>query len=109
MDYGRSQIALPSLTPGVKLLLLINAGVFLFAWMFGIIVDGGVLQQFLAVSWDGLFEFWGLGLVRLITYQFVHDFYGVFHLAMNMMVLYFFGTFVEGEVGRRGIIRSSAR
>lgn len=100
MQYGDYRISFPGLTPGVKLLLLVNAGVFLLNALLQ-----GSLSIWLALSWSGLWEGYGLGLVRLVTYQFVHSFGDPWHILMNMLVLYFLGTFVEGSIGRRRLLR----
>ena len=39
---------------------------------------------------------------QLITYQFVHDPYGVLHIAFNMLFLWVFGAAVEDRLGRMG-------
>src|SRR5690606_8144003 len=64
---------------------------------------GSSLDLLLGVTWSGLFEGWGLGLVRLVTYQFAHSYDDPLHILFNMLLLYFLGTMVEQEVGRRGM------
>lgn len=59
----------PPLTPAIKLLLLINAGVFLIN---GIL--GGVLIDWFGLSVNNVLDGFGLGLGRLMTYQFVHSY-----------------------------------
>jgi membrane associated rhomboid family serine protease len=101
MEYGRhSQLAFPSMTPAVKVLLLVNAAVFVAN-----LILGGVLSEWFSVSWPQLWEGYGLGVLRLVTYQFTHSYFSLFHALLNMLVLYCFGTMVEGEVGRRGLYR----
>lgn len=100
MDYGRGGFGLPSITPAVKTLLIANAAVFLLNFLLQ-----GRLTDLLAVSWHGLGEGYGLGMVRLVSYQFVHAYQDPMHVLMNMLVLFFFGTMVESEVGRRGLYR----
>ena len=68
------------------------------------LIAGGELSFLLGLSRANVFDGYGLGLVRLITYQFTHSL-EPFHILMNMLVLYFFGTFAETQVGRRGLIR----
>ena len=59
MDYGQhSGFAWPRLTPGVKLLMIINGAVFVAN---ALLVDA--LNQLLQVSGHGLWEGYGLGLV----------------------------------------------
>jgi membrane associated rhomboid family serine protease len=104
MDHGRPQFALPSLTPAVKWLLIANAAVFVLTALLGRSVGGQPLSHWLGVTWDGLWDLWGLGLLRLLTYQFAHSYVSIFHILVNMLVLYFFGTLVESEVGKRGLV-----
>ncbi|MCA8942725.1 MAG: rhomboid family intramembrane serine protease, partial [Planctomycetes bacterium] len=94
------RMAFPSLTSGVKALLLINVAVFLAN-----AILGGELNDWFAVSVNGLADGYGLGVFRLLTSQFSHSYTDIGHILGNMLVLYFFGTMVESEVGRRGIVK----
>ncbi|MDP6930742.1 MAG: rhomboid family intramembrane serine protease [Planctomycetota bacterium] len=98
-------MALPRVTPGVKLLLAINVLVFVLNALAQGALSGSSSSGWLALWWDGLWEGYGLGLVRLVTYQFTHAFVSPMHLLLNMLFLYFFGTFVEEAVGRRRLLR----
>lgn len=95
----------PRLTPAIKQLLLVNAIVFgvnmLLLGRLSAPAEGGGGFWF-AFSWSGLFEGYGLGALRLVTYQFTHSFYDAFHFLMNMLVLFFFGTMAEMRLGYRG-------
>lgn len=97
-DFGG--FALPRLTPAVKALLIANFAVFLANALLT-----NALTPWLALSWTGMWEGYGLGLLRLLTYQFVHSFVDPLHILLNMLVLYFFGTFVEEAVGPRRLTR----
>lgn len=100
MQYERS-IRWPSLTQGVKWLLLANTAVFVAQALIGGPAFGPrALSPWLGVSTDNLFDGFGLGLLRLLSYQFVHSFVDPFHFLLNMLVLYMFGTMVEGAIGR---------
>ena len=104
MEYGRNYggLALPTLTPAIKRLLILNAVVFLL----NMVLLGALSQPqkgaFFALSWSGMGEGYGLGVLRLLTYQFTHSFQQVFHILFNMLVLYFFGTMAESRLGYRG-------
>jgi membrane associated rhomboid family serine protease len=108
MSYDGPRLHFPALTPAIRFLLLANCAVFLAnAALVGQLSDpgrggGGFL---FACSWSGLFEGGGFGLLRLVTYQFTHSFRDPMHLAMNLLVLYFFGTVVEQRLGPRGTLR----
>ncbi len=41
---------------------------------------------------------------QLITYQFLHDPYGIWHIAFNMLFLKVFGSAVEDRIGRAGFL-----
>ncbi|MHC5065678.1 MAG: rhomboid family intramembrane serine protease [Planctomycetota bacterium] len=84
----------------MKTLLIVNAAVFLVN-----AVLAGRISDLMALSWSGLAEGYGLGVLRLLSYQFVHSYADIFHILLNMLVLFFFGTMVETEVGRKGLYR----
>src|SRR5581483_4727472 len=59
----------------------------------------GFIDSYLALSLDGLKQ----GRVyQLITFQFIHG--GFWHLAGNLLALYFFGPQTEEMFGRRGML-----
>ena len=95
----------PSLTPAIKQLLLVNAAVFfLNAVLLGRLsapADGGGGYWF-AFSWSLSLDGFGLGALRLLTYQFTHAFADPWHFLGNMMVLFFMGTIAEQRLGYRG-------
>jgi membrane associated rhomboid family serine protease len=88
------QMVFPSLTPVVKWLLIINAAVFIPSFMIKPL--GAFFFTWFAVHPTSPFQIW-----RLITYQFLHDFYGFGHIFWNMLILYFFGTMLERFWGSR--------
>ena len=97
MEYGRQYgggFALPSLTPAVKRLLMLNGIVFLLNMLVGGRLSAPDKGALLAVSWDRMWEGYGLGTLRLLTHQFTHSWANPSHLLMNMLVLYFFGSSV---------------
>ena len=107
MSYESPRFQLPTLTPAIKLLLIVNGLVFLAnAVLVGRLSDLNGSQGFwFAFSWQGLFEGYGLGLLRVFTYQFTHSFRDPKHLLLNMLVLYFFGTMTEARLGYFGVLR----
>lgn len=83
------------MTPWVKRLLIANAAVFLFTWVIG---PDFVFEWFSFQPTKILFRPW-----TPLTYMFLHgDFWHVF---MNMLVLFFFGTHLESKWGSREFIR----
>jgi len=98
----------PSLTPAIRVLLLANAAVFVVNMLlFGRLSDSGSDGHgfWFAFTWSGLFDGYGLGLLRFVSYQFTHSFRDPWHVLMNMLVLWFFGSMVEQRLSFRGTIR----
>jgi membrane associated rhomboid family serine protease len=93
---------MPSLTPAVKRLLVANLAVFAANML---LVGALGTPQWFALTWSGLWDGYGLGLLRLVTYQFTHSWGDPMHLLWNMLTLYFFGTWVEDRIGYRGVYR----
>jgi len=81
------------ITPMVKRLLIANAAVFVVTLLWSPAIDLLALHppRLLTRPW-GVF-----------TYMFVHA--GFWHLAINMLVLFFFGTPLEGRWGSREFLR----
>lgn len=107
MSYAGRRFYLP-LPPATKTLFLINVAVFvanlllvgrLSAPTQG---DGGF---WFAFSWPGILEGYGLGALRVITYQFTHSFEDVMHIVFNMVCVWFFGPMCEARLGRGGMYR----
>ena len=78
----------PSLTPVVKWLLIINVAVFIPSYLSKPV--GMFFYSLFAVYSNHPFQIW-----RVISYQFLHDFDGFYHIFWNMLILYFFGTMLE--------------
>jgi len=92
-SYGAPQmrIGLPRLTPVVKWLIIINVTVFLVSIIIqplGVLIYG--FFELDATSWIRGIQIW-----RLVTYQFLHDPTGFFHILFNMLGLYFLGPTLE--------------
>lgn len=95
---------LPSLTPVVKWLLIVNLGLFLALYfLLTVSRDGasGAIQALGVNAWSWFqaplfFPFW-----QFATYGFLHDPTGFGHIFWNCLKLYFFGTMLEGLLGSR--------
>ena len=95
--YGRQQYGFSlnfSVTPMVKRLLIANTLVFAAT----LAAPTLIYDLFALQPSRILVRPWGLG-----TYMFVHG--GFWHLAMNMLVLFFFGTPLEGQWGGKEFLR----
>lgn len=108
MTYDRPRFALPGLSPAIQLLMLANVVVFvanmLLVGRLSEPMRGGGGLWF-AFSWPGLWDGYGLGCLRLLSYQFTHSFTDPMHLLMNMLVLWCFGPMVEQRLGAAGTVR----
>jgi membrane associated rhomboid family serine protease len=97
------QLALPPLTGWVRRILIANVVVFVFLTVVGL--AGPEKIQDPLIDWLGLNpEMWGSGIPavwQVFTYAFVHDMSSLGHLFFNMLMLYFFGTMLEGIIGGR--------
>ncbi len=103
MNNG-SRISLP-LPPATKALFLANVAVFVVnALLLGALSDPGKGGWF-AFSWTGLLDGYGLGLLRVVTYQFTHAFSDPMHVLMNMLALWVFGPMAESRLGYAGTLR----
>ena len=96
----RIRYALPPITPVVKWLLIINAGVFLIG-AFMPRLHGPIEYWFSVLTVSKITIF--LQPWRYITYQFLHD--GFDHIFVNMLVLFFFGPMFEMQWGSKRFIR----
>lgn len=99
-SFGYSRIGFPRAGPAITALLVVNTVVFLLN-----LVLGGALSGWFAVSWPLLWEGYGLGLLRLLSYQFTHSYYDPWHFLLNMLFLWMFGSMAEGAIGYRGIFK----
>jgi rhomboid-like protein len=99
------QLALPQMTPVTKRLLIINGLVFL-AWFLLFLTSPGLIVDHLLPNlgvnpgmWREMFPL--APVWQPLTYGFLHDPTSLFHLGGNMLMLYFFGTMLEGIIGSR--------
>jgi membrane associated rhomboid family serine protease len=102
------QLALPALTRWTKRLLIANGVVFLlwyalsFPWAAGLYRALGPEVVLNPALWVVRFPF--VPVWQLLTYGFLHDASGIGHIIGNMLMLYFFGTMLEGIIGPRRFV-----
>lgn len=102
MSYPGRFLPLP---PATRALFLANLAVFLLnALLVGRLSDPGRGAWF-AFSWPALWDGYGLGMVRVVTYQFTHSFADIWHLLTNMLALWVFGPMAESRLGPLGTWR----
>jgi membrane associated rhomboid family serine protease len=93
-------LAMPSMTPAVKLLLILNVAAFVATDLF--LNPGGMVwvERYLALNpsvWSEWFPF--VPAWQLLTYGFLHG--SVAHILGNALFLYFLGTMLEGTINTR--------
>ena len=88
---GRFSLGLPRPTPVVRYLLIINVLAFIFQTA---LTSRIWLDDYFGVTVGGFYQVW-----RYVTFQFLHA--GFWHIAMNMLGLYFLGTMLERQWGSR--------
>lgn len=99
------------LTPIIKTFIIINVSVWLFQSFFLVIISDSLLSYFIGyfalwpidsfatfdqwITMDpGIFYPW-----QIITYQFMHSASNIFHIIFNMIILWMFGSELEGLWG----------
>lgn len=99
-ERPQMRLAMPSLTPGVKWLLIINVAIFVGS--VAIRPLGALIGNLFAVntlSWHTMIQVW-----RLVSYQFLHDLGGFGHIFFNMLLLYMMGTILERHWGTKRFV-----
>ena len=96
--------ALPSMTPVVKRICIINLVVFGVQLLLGF--GGGAARELFTSAFaisPALWKEWFplLPVWQLLCYGFLHSYGDIFHIIMNLLMLYFLGTMVEALVGGR--------
>lgn len=93
---GRMRIGPGMITPFIKWMLIINAGVFILQFVFR-----GQLEPTLGLTPAPFFADFPNKLYQVFTYMFLHSTHSFFHLLFNMFVLWMFGTEIESAWGPR--------
>ncbi|MBK8976836.1 MAG: rhomboid family intramembrane serine protease [Planctomycetes bacterium] len=105
--YERPAIRLPHLSTGIRTLIFVNVAVFAACFLATLVfLDSGLdrpVAYYLGLSWNGLGDWYGLGVLRFVTSIFAHSYSDPWHIIYNMVGLWLFGSMVEEEIGRRGI------
>jgi membrane associated rhomboid family serine protease len=99
-------LALPRMTPVVRVLVIANIALALpFLFLIGVFPILERVLHWLSLSlheWRELAPF--VPLWQLVTFGFVHSPDSPMHLFGNLLALYFFGTWLEGLVGSRRFV-----
>jgi membrane associated rhomboid family serine protease len=102
MPRGRTlTLSLPPFTKAVKWIMLANAGVFLLTTLLSALNPGvaAVLSYSFSLVPSLVLHGW---LWQLVTYSFLHA--GFWHILLNMLWLWWFGTQLEMEWGTRKFV-----
>lgn len=97
--WGRMTIGLPKPARAVKYMLLINLGAFVLQLILGIAVKFDLSSLFGATI-GGFWQLW-----RYVTFQFLHSPHGIWHIALNMLGLYMFGSPLERHWGTKRFLQ----
>lgn len=101
-----TRIGFPRPTPAIAQLMIVNVAVFVANAVSAGRLSEPIKGGWLALSWDAMFEGYGLGVLRLLSYQFTHSFLDPWHLLYNLVALYFFGGIAERSLlGYLGTIK----
>ena len=95
MYYERNSGFFPRATPVVKYLVFITSG----AYLLGLLLELAAGRNLSVILGLVPALFWSGALWQPTTYLFLHG--GVFHLLLNMLVLWMFGTALEAAWGGR--------
>ncbi len=89
------------MTPGVKILIIINAVIFMLQNLFSAGTPGqGPMVEWLSfIPHQAIF---GLQVWRFVTYMFLHG--SFFHIGFNMFALWMFGSQIEARWGKRNFL-----
>jgi membrane associated rhomboid family serine protease len=102
-DPSYTRIGFPRPTPAIGRLMAINVAIFVLNLVLGGRLSGEAGGgPWFGVSRELLLDGYGLGLLRLLTYQFTHSFTDPMHLIWNLLGLWFFGRIAEERLGRLG-------
>ncbi|HUU91631.1 MAG TPA: rhomboid family intramembrane serine protease, partial [Phycisphaerae bacterium] len=92
---GGMSLGMPKPTRMVKYLLIINLAAFL-AQVFLEVTLKFRLSTIFGATVGGFWQLW-----RYVTFQFLHDPRSLWHIGLNLLGLYMFGTPLEGRWGSR--------
>ena len=95
---GGMTLTLPPFTGAVKMLILINTGVFFGMMLLGLLAPSG--EQLLE-HWTKLIPSLVIrgAIWQIVTYAFLHS--GIMHILGNMLQLWFFGSTMESGWGKK--------
>jgi len=92
------------ITPGIKILIIINVSVYVLQWLGANVAGGGndIVQIFGLTPADAVGRLW---IWQFVTYMFLHSTYALSHILLNMLMLWMFGTDLERVWGTRPFLK----
>jgi membrane associated rhomboid family serine protease len=99
-SWARSYVFSGGLPPGIKMLLLVNVGIFLLRFFLGRTSLGELFTYFALIPTEVVTH---LFVWQLATYMFLHS--GIAHILWNMLALWMFGTELERLWGTRRFLQ----
>ncbi len=100
--YAPRSFSSGSLPPGVKWLLIANTAIYV---LYFVLVQAGSGRL---IDWAGLVPAQAVGGLRVwqpVTYLFLHSAGSFWHILLNMLTLYMFGSDLERQWGTREFLR----
>lgn len=91
------------MTPAVKAIVLANVAVFLAHFLLVNFANSELISNVFGLKPQAVFE--SGEIWRPVTYLFVHDPRGFFHILFNMLALWMFGVDLERRWGTRGFVK----
>ena len=107
----QTQVAFPRLTRFTKLLLIVNTAVWLASLVFYYANETAftrVLHQLALAPGQWRLSFPLVPVWQVLTYGFLHSMQDPMHILGNMLMLYFFGTMLEEQLGPRPFLLTYA-
>jgi membrane associated rhomboid family serine protease len=100
MYRGSSTLGFPPFTRAVKTLIIANVAVYLVLLLGRLTVPG--IAGYAGYLYLRPYDVFHFGMLwQLVTYSFIHDPHGIFHLLFNMLGLWMFGSAFEVDFGSR--------
>lgn len=91
------------ITPGIKILIIVNVSVFALQVLADYWARPGDIQHLFGLTPEYVVE--RLWVWQLVTYMFLHSTAWISHLLLNMLMLWMFGTDLERQWGTRPFLR----
>jgi membrane associated rhomboid family serine protease len=104
---GTPQFALPQLTRATRRLLIVNSAIYAVSFVVFLASKDAwaAIERTLGLrpaAWTATFPL--VPIWQPLTYGFLHSVTDIFHILLNLLTLYFFGTMLEEMIGTRRFV-----